>query len=1029
MIKCLRGFTASSLVALLLISAAAGKDTQYIYGTSIDGVTQLLAVDRNPALYTQNFGDCLGGHGLFTVTKFDAAYYTDNSTVLFHLDGQSAVHNESLMIHISMDAYGENRFQMTFDPCNVNINSLCPLNASVPVTAWVVFPVGPRQVGDIPSLAFTVPDFEGSVRLQIFGNTTRSEIGCFQASLTNGKTTGYPQIISPILATFVLVAMLASIATAAYGDSTPASRTHYAHSLSVMLMFETFQTVFFSGALQLSFPSVLPAWWSNFAWAAGQIYSESVVRTAGTASGIHGNVSQVGDNSSSFQLFADNGASLAQQIYGQTSPGPGKMRSQLFRRYNASDPYDYTWAGIPVNPGVALPGTWTGFSGTLAALNIPAADTFAVGLVWFLVLLLILTAGLTAAKFLLEILVKLKRIREDRLAYFRGHWMQYTVLICLRTFFAAFAMIMTLAFYEFSASRAAGAKALAAVFFLLFLFGVGGLAAHACYARLKGGRYLFQSDRIVFVRGTVCKIVPYIFMTRLSALDKSEVPRAPFGSIPFAIIKYNHDDSTRASVHEDEPYIKKYGWLSARYRRTRWWFFAFYLGYHLFRAAIVGGGSGTPKAQVSCLLIYDLVAFLVILSIDPFEGRRNTALAVWMLGLSKILTTALSIAFLPSLNVNRIIATVIGIIIIVIQGFLTIGVLVLVVLGAFSSYMSLTRNRDAFSPEELKGLRTHYLEHVEKTAPDVRLSKADKERLKKEAALAAASQEPSFNVRSVRRVTKIYDEYDATVVGLNGLSESITPGHISMAKTRPNRYSIYSTHSLPRAARPYRASWKSEDFKEWDAVSLQRPESGLAKRLSSYSGYALNLDRMLEEDGTASFDGQEATPRMSGANTSPEPDVLTPVSSKPSSTTAVRSSGADGESMTMRKLELGAEGGYDISESDDGEWMKMRESVGSFSATTPDGEGGDGGSESDDGEWMRIRDSIDRLPVGINKGSPEIPGPDGERSRTRDSAERASVESPATGTTSGEVFVDAREQASLRTERSETAMTEPLVSR
>ena len=72
-------------------------ETQYIYGTGADGETRELALDRNPALYTGDFADCLGGGSLFNITKFDAAYYADNMTVLFHLDGSTNIRNESLM--------------------------------------------------------------------------------------------------------------------------------------------------------------------------------------------------------------------------------------------------------------------------------------------------------------------------------------------------------------------------------------------------------------------------------------------------------------------------------------------------------------------------------------------------------------------------------------------------------------------------------------------------------------------------------------------------------------------------------------------------------------------------------------------------------------------------------------------------------------------------------------------------------------------------------------------------------------------
>lgn len=119
-----RGLCATFLLllsVLALVATANARDTEYIYGTGADGKTRQLAVDRTPALYTKDFGDCLGGESLFNVTKFDAAYYTDNLTIIFHLDGTTNIKNESLMMHISVDAYGSSRFSMTFDPCELNI--------------------------------------------------------------------------------------------------------------------------------------------------------------------------------------------------------------------------------------------------------------------------------------------------------------------------------------------------------------------------------------------------------------------------------------------------------------------------------------------------------------------------------------------------------------------------------------------------------------------------------------------------------------------------------------------------------------------------------------------------------------------------------------------------------------------------------------------------------------------------------------------------------------------------------------------
>ena len=81
---------------LSLIDLTLTDDDLWIQTTNTAGETIYLRDDRKPALYTRNFGDCLGS-SLINVTRFDAAYYQDNMTVLFHLEGNTNVANESIM--------------------------------------------------------------------------------------------------------------------------------------------------------------------------------------------------------------------------------------------------------------------------------------------------------------------------------------------------------------------------------------------------------------------------------------------------------------------------------------------------------------------------------------------------------------------------------------------------------------------------------------------------------------------------------------------------------------------------------------------------------------------------------------------------------------------------------------------------------------------------------------------------------------------------------------------------------------------
>lgn len=836
------------VLGCLLTATTHARETTYISGTSLDGVTSSLAVDRTPALYTGDFGDCLGGQSLLNVTKFDAAFYYDNSTILFHLDGTTSLKSEALMMYISVEAYGQSRFTMTFDPCSVNIYSLCPMNASVPITAFALFQVGQQQMSGIPQIAYEIPDFEGYFRLQLLSNSSQTEIGCFQAVMRNGATFSQPKAVSSILAVFTAVALAASVATAIYGVSIPHMRTHYAHSFSVLIVFETFQSIFFSGALSLNWPSVLSAWWSNFAWAAGLIPATGMLHSIDSFAGVKGNSSQVGGAGST--IINNNGGGLAQQIYGRSqvanildnlhtrSHEVVRQGAQLMRRqpFNASDPYDYNWDGNPVQPGMPIPGDWSGFAGTLSELSIPSPDAFMISFVWLLIALVAVASAVVLFKFSLEVLAKRKWINEDRLAYFRSHWKGYVTASLLRVAFMSFFTMCVMAMFQFNHAGRIGPTAIAAIAFAAFTFGVGGIGAYALWSRLRFGKFATEPDRIQFHRGHILGCLPWFVPIRMSQLREQEFAQRPLGSIPFVRWHFVDDQPDRTRVHQDQPYIKRFGWLFARYRLSRWWYFIFWMGYQFVRACFIGGATTNPLAQVFGLFIIDILSLVIIAAINPYEGQRNSVIGVWLLGISKVVTTGLSVAFLPDFDLDRISATVIGVVIIVIQALLVIAVLIMIILSGLSSWMSLTRNREYFPSQRLEGTRIRYFEHIETKALDRTSPPEERSRSKRSSSESGEKDLPmesNFSVANVRRISKIEDEDDDYFPDLEphaAAPSTFSPRPINRTSRTNSVSSRHSVSSLPRAARGHRASWSSRDFTPW--AELERPGTALASRLS-----------------------------------------------------------------------------------------------------------------------------------------------------------------------------------------------------
>lgn len=106
-------------LSLILPSTfTAANQIEYVRAT-INGIRTLVRDDRQPFLYTTDYADCLGNSAI-NITRFDAAYYKDNMTIMFHLRGEATL-QDHVMLNIGVFAYGESRFDFTFNPCDANI--------------------------------------------------------------------------------------------------------------------------------------------------------------------------------------------------------------------------------------------------------------------------------------------------------------------------------------------------------------------------------------------------------------------------------------------------------------------------------------------------------------------------------------------------------------------------------------------------------------------------------------------------------------------------------------------------------------------------------------------------------------------------------------------------------------------------------------------------------------------------------------------------------------------------------------------
>ena len=293
---------------------------------------------------------------------------------------------------------GEARFELLFNPCRSNLGSLCPARPWKPISAAHEIPLSEEDVAGIPGegqiqlvtrililgsilgcwltirpvsntqdIAFSIPDFEGRAVFRVFSNTTRTQVGCISATVTNGKTFSHPEAVISITATTAVVVGAVSLGSILLEldkfftrDDALTVPLRYPSTLSAYLVASTLQTIYFSGALSLNFPSNLIAWWSNFAWSVGIIYNKSMQEMIDAVTGDNVEPTELGYNREAVDMI--------NKIY----YAPGRVAKR--------DP----GYGSNVKPGIPTPGTYVGFRATLAATDISAQNAFITSIVFLL---------------------------------------------------------------------------------------------------------------------------------------------------------------------------------------------------------------------------------------------------------------------------------------------------------------------------------------------------------------------------------------------------------------------------------------------------------------------------------------------------------------------------------------------------------------------------------------------------------------------------------------------------------------------
>ncbi|KAL5343772.1 hypothetical protein BJX70DRAFT_385460 [Aspergillus crustosus] len=415
----------------------------------------------------------------FTATYFHVKYTPDNTSLLIGFDGVSAI-SGFVEATIILDAYGYTALRQTFNPCDMDLEGLCPMNTG-PIDVRDIPLELPSDINDqIPGIAFTVPDLDASVRIYINSTETHEAITCLEATLSNGKTV-YQKGVGWATAIIAGLGLTASAITSGLGHSNTAAHV----AANALSFFSFMQSQAMIGMLSVHMPPIVQSWTQNFQWSMGIIrvgflqdictwYQRS---TGGTATTILSELSTV-----SVQALKKRSFDTAADLVG-TAVG-------AFTKRDGTESDRATSESKEVR-GIER----VGFIAKIEETNI-----FLTGFIIFVVFVALVMLLVVLFKASCELLAKHGKMKSDKFQDFRNGWRVVTRGILYRLAQIGFPQMCILCMWEFTRTDSPAEVVLAVVMLISILAALGWASfkvislAKRSIALHKNPAYILYSD-------------------------------------------------------------------------------------------------------------------------------------------------------------------------------------------------------------------------------------------------------------------------------------------------------------------------------------------------------------------------------------------------------------------------------------------------------------------------------------------------------------------------------------------------------
>lgn len=393
----------------------------------------------------------------FSASLFNVVYTPGNNSASVDIGATSSLQGK-VIFDFTISAYGYEIIRQQVDPCDANLQGLCPMNTGKNNFKFALN-VPESATAQIPGIAYSIPDLDAKVRVFVNLTETGESVACVEADISNGKTV---DLIGVKWATAIIagLALVSSAIVSGLGHSNTAS--HIAsNSLS---LFAYFQAQAIVGLTGVHLPPIVQAWTQDFQWSMGIInvgFMQDILTWYQRATG--------GTPSTIFDALTTTSVQVEKRKRDLNGMGEGLS---LFKRAAAMAPRAASGAVHLLKRQNEKTGAGGyivfGIQRVAFRAGIESTNLFMTGLTFFMIVIIVTALAVSAFKGFCELAAKKRWMGADKFLDFRNGW--FTVLkgILFRIALISFPQICILCLWEFT-QRDSAAEVVLAVFFFFGL--------------------------------------------------------------------------------------------------------------------------------------------------------------------------------------------------------------------------------------------------------------------------------------------------------------------------------------------------------------------------------------------------------------------------------------------------------------------------------------------------------------------------------------------------------------------------------